>query len=246
MAEDERIYLGSKDQVTEIGDTDTFIIATNDGIRRMTKAQVMEKLGINQLTKELEEDISQLYEEIGDLKASGVTGILAELTGALRVYFTNVQTILPQIAYVTEDNIGNTLIQNAKDVVSVLGGGTVTPEVPDEPDVPEDVTLSSITHDLTLPKNVGSDLSTVATLSQAFESGKTYKIVIDGVVNSETTYFEIRLNANCTYMAFPQGQNGVQEMTKVAGNYDKGSSMKIRATGGSGTLNGLTIYEVTE
>lgn len=54
MTENEGIYLGSKDQVTEIGDTDTFIIATNDGIRRITKAQVMEKLGINQLTKELE------------------------------------------------------------------------------------------------------------------------------------------------------------------------------------------------
>ncbi len=66
MAEDEKIYLGSKDQITEIGDTDTFIIATNDGIRRMTKAQVMEKLGINQLTKELENGLSQLSEEKAD------------------------------------------------------------------------------------------------------------------------------------------------------------------------------------
>lgn len=71
----------------------------------------------------LEEGVSQLSETMKDISASETTGISAELTTALRLYFTNVQTILPQIAYVTENNIGNTLIQNAKDVVSVLGGG---------------------------------------------------------------------------------------------------------------------------
>lgn len=118
MAEDEKIYLGSKDQITEIGDTDTFIIATNDGIRRMTKAQVMEKLGINQLTKKLENDFSQLSEEIDDL--DGLT---------YGIYVGDTQPTNGVMYWL--DTSEDTPVEPDE------------PIIPDEPDVPE-VTLSSI------------------------------------------------------------------------------------------------------
>lgn len=104
----------------------------------------------------VQDAVGKVLETMDDLKASEVTGISAGLTGVLRTYFTNVQTILPQIAYVTEDNIGKTLIQNAKDVVAVLGGEIVEPDEPIEPDNPEvpTVTKYTITNNLT---NVTTD-----------------------------------------------------------------------------------------
>lgn len=90
---------------------------------------------IGELEEQIDEsntNLSELEEQIGDISASEVAGISAELTTALRRYFTNVQILLPQIAYVTEDNVGNTVIQNAVDVVTVLDGEEVV------------VTLSSI------------------------------------------------------------------------------------------------------
>lgn len=114
MAEDEKIYLGSKDQITEIGDTDTFIIATNDGIRRMTKAQVMEKLGINQLTKELENDFSQLSEE----KASINQLSLGIYTDGLMYIFINGQPIGMGI----EVGSSEPVIPESLDKISVVDG----------------------------------------------------------------------------------------------------------------------------
>ena len=74
------------------------------------------------------EDIGKLSEEIADLKATEVTGISAELTGALRVYFTNMQTLLSQLAYTTDNHIGSTLVQNMRDVVSALENRPEQPE----------------------------------------------------------------------------------------------------------------------
>ena len=70
----------------------------------------------------------QLSKEVEALKDSESAGISPELTGALRTYFENVQIILPQLVYITENNAGSTLIQNAKDVVTVLSGGAEEPE----------------------------------------------------------------------------------------------------------------------
>lgn len=70
-------------------------------------------------------------------KLLGGSGISEELTDALKIYFTNVQTLLTQLAYTTENNIGNIVVQNAKDIVSILAG-----EEAEEPD--ETITLTSI------------------------------------------------------------------------------------------------------
>lgn len=93
-----------------------------------------EKAQLNKNT----EDISQLSEEIVDLKQNGTgsgTGLTDELKSALKTYFTNMQTLLPQLAYTTENHIGNTLVENAQAVVIALessgessGGETEQPE----------------------------------------------------------------------------------------------------------------------
>lgn len=88
-------------------------------------------------------EMNEVKDQLKDISASETTGISAELTTAFRRYFTNVQTLLTQLVYVTESNLGNTVIQNASDIVTVLDGGTVTPDEPDTPDNPE-ITLSSI------------------------------------------------------------------------------------------------------
>lgn len=73
------------------------------------------------------EEVGQIRNQIVNLKGSGIS---TELTGALKTYFTNMQTLLTQIAYVTENNLGNTVVQNAKDVVTALENGTTQPEQP--------------------------------------------------------------------------------------------------------------------
>ena len=50
----------------------------------------------------------------------GDAGISAELSNALKTYFTNMQELFTQLAYTSENHIGNTLVQNAKDVVTAL------------------------------------------------------------------------------------------------------------------------------
>lgn len=71
---------------------------------------------------ELKSDISQLSEEIDDLKenVTGGSGLTDDLKSALKTYFTNVQTLLLQLAFVTEENVGATLITNAQAVVTAL------------------------------------------------------------------------------------------------------------------------------
>lgn len=55
------------------------------------------------------------------------TGLSDALKSALKTYFTNMQTLLPQLAYVSENNIGATLIVNAQAVVTALdASGTGT------------------------------------------------------------------------------------------------------------------------
>ena len=98
-------------------------------------------------SNKINSELDSLKESIDDLKGSEATGISAELTGALKTYFTNIQTLLTQVAYTTQNHIGNTVIQNAQNVVEVLTNGTPTePDTPVEPDEPEEpeVTLTSI------------------------------------------------------------------------------------------------------
>lgn len=84
------------------------------------------------------EETDRLSQEIVDLKQNGTgsgTGLTDELKSALKTYFTNMQTLLPQLAYTTENHIGNTLVENAQAVVIALessgessGGETEQPE----------------------------------------------------------------------------------------------------------------------
>lgn len=76
---------------------------------------------------ELKSDMEQLSEEMKNQTGSG-SGLTTALKLALKTYFTNMQTLLPQLAYVTEENIGTTLISDAQDVVTALesGGNTGT------------------------------------------------------------------------------------------------------------------------
>ena len=86
------------------------------------------------------EDISKISEEIDDLKVgvdkdtiteavnnylvanpvTGGTGMPVELKTALKTYFTNMQTLITQLAYTDENHIGSTLIANAKEIVTAL------------------------------------------------------------------------------------------------------------------------------
>lgn len=56
------------------------------------------------------------------------------LTNSLKTYFTNIQLLLSQLAYTTDNHIGNTLIQNARDIVTALNSEPIEPDVPIEPD----------------------------------------------------------------------------------------------------------------
>ena len=60
------------------------------------------------------------YESLDNKPDIVSDGITESLKNTLKEYFTNVQTLLPQIAYVTEENAGNTLIQNAKDIIKEI------------------------------------------------------------------------------------------------------------------------------
>lgn len=91
----------------------------------------------------LEERVDKLTRDIANLKGSETAGISSELTGALKTYFTNMQILLTQIAYVTENNFGNTVIQNARDVVEALENAKVEPEQPTDPE-PEQPTVGII------------------------------------------------------------------------------------------------------
>jgi hypothetical protein len=71
-----------------------------------------------------------------NIEVSG--GLSNDAKSALRTFFVNMQTLLPQLSYITESNIGNTVIQNAMDIVSALDSEPVIPDIPDEPDEPDE------------------------------------------------------------------------------------------------------------
>jgi hypothetical protein len=77
---------------------------------------------------------------------TGGSGLTADLKSALKNYFTNMQTLIPQLAYVTEDNIGAVLISNAKAVVTALdvSGETGGESGGEEPEPPIEITLTKI------------------------------------------------------------------------------------------------------
>ena len=119
MAEDKKIYLGSKDQITEILDTDAFVIVTSDGIRKMTKSQVMEKLGINELNGKFD----KLSEEIANLPTGG--------SGLNNTAKNLLITILRNGVYSTDQSANITALETA------LSSGADIPDTPVEPEQPE-------------------------------------------------------------------------------------------------------------
>ena len=114
---------------------------------------------------------------------------LENLRPALKTFFKNVQTLLTEIVYTREENIGNEIIQNAKDIVSVLE--SVTPE---EPETPTDKTLVSISAtyaggNVTVGKDVSSltDITVTATYSDGSTSEVTGYTLSGEIVEGENT-----------------------------------------------------------
>lgn len=124
------------------------------------------------------EAVREQYKTIVEAVANN--GVTEELKNVLKTYFTNMQTLLPQIAYVTEDNIGNALIQNAKDIVSVLENQpSEEPEEPDTPEVPTDKTLVSISATYTGGNiAVGKDASSLTdvAVTATYSDGSTSQV----------------------------------------------------------------------
>lgn len=65
----------------------------------------------------------------GEKGDKGDAGISTSLRSAIKTFFINMQVLLPQLSYITESNLGNTLIQNAKDIVAALDSEPIAPEV---------------------------------------------------------------------------------------------------------------------
>lgn len=77
----------------------------------------------------LKGNISQLSEDIADLKENGTstgTGLSSTLKSALKTYFTNIQVLIEQMAFSTEEHMGATLKINAQAIVSALESGEET------------------------------------------------------------------------------------------------------------------------
>lgn len=73
--------------------------------------------------------ISNLSEDIADLKENGTstgTGLSSTLKSALKTYFTNIQVLIEQMAFSTEEHMGATLKINAQAIVSALESGEET------------------------------------------------------------------------------------------------------------------------
>ena len=60
---------------------------------------------------------SQIMELLNNLEVGGMP---QSLKTAFKNYFTNIQTLINQMAFITGENIGNTLISNAQSVVTAL------------------------------------------------------------------------------------------------------------------------------
>ncbi|MBO5463792.1 MAG: BppU family phage baseplate upper protein [Clostridia bacterium] len=127
-----------------------------------------------------------------------------ELSNDLKTFFNNIQTLLPQIAYVTEDNIGNAIIQNAKDIVSVLENQPS--EEPEEPDTPTDKTLVSISATYTggnvaAGKDVSSltDVIVTATYSDGSTSDVTDYTLSGEIAEGENTIIVIYEGLTTTF-----------------------------------------------
>lgn len=88
------------------------------------------------------ETLEQRITELEENGVGGGSGLTNTLKDALNTYFTNVQKLFPQLAYVKEDNMGTTVIANAQAVINALGatGGEEEPDTPINPEV----TLTSI------------------------------------------------------------------------------------------------------
>ena len=85
-------------------------------------------------------DQSQIAQAVEDyMEEHPSSGLTSELKTALKTYFTNMQTLITQMAFSTDTHIGATLISNAMAVVTALenSGSVVQPEQPDPPEQPE-------------------------------------------------------------------------------------------------------------
>lgn len=93
--------------------------ATGDAISQLSE----ENIAIDNRVKKLE------LEQDG---ATGSSGMSTDLKSALKTYFTNIQTLIEQMVFSTDEHIGATLKINAQAVVTALES---TEEEPEQPEV---------------------------------------------------------------------------------------------------------------
>lgn len=80
-----------------------------------------ELINVPTKTSELENDSRFITAD--DIPESGIS---IKLTKAFSDFFTNLQTLLPQLAYIEQDHIGATLVSNAETLVKILNNVPLT------------------------------------------------------------------------------------------------------------------------
>lgn len=126
--------------ITEVTTNDSEIVGASVGAN-VDVNQVLLGTGILSTVNKNAEDISKLSKEIEDLKDNGTSGsgLTTDLKSAMKTYFTDMQTLLTQIAYGTDNNLSITMISNAQAVVTALDStGEVEPDTPSEPSEPDE------------------------------------------------------------------------------------------------------------
>lgn len=209
MADDERIYLGSKDQITEILDTDAFVIVTGDGIRKMTKAQVMEKLGI-----------SELKDTIGNGKSEISSDAIVLLTAILRkaVYVSDQSAKITALASALEssgdsDDSGADIPEESEiytitnNLTGVTTNNTAT------------YVIESSTYTATLTVLEGYSLRSV-TVTMGGED-VTETVYVDGVVTIESVTGDVVIETKCLDLStsIHLVQGGINSSVRTDGLY---------------------------
>lgn len=132
--------------------------------------------------------VEEINEKLNQLKNAGLS---EELKTVLITYFTNMQTLLSQLVYISEENIGNTLTNNLTNLIIALGGKICTGISVSYigGDVPVGTSLSSlsgITVTAYYSDDSTSDISDYV-LSGAIAEGENTIIVSYGIHNTSFT-----------------------------------------------------------
>lgn len=191
----------------------------------MVETEVKKINGRELCDNKAREDISKLSEDIADLKENSTSsgsgsgsGLTSALKASLKTYFTNMQSLLPQLAYVSESNYASRLISNAQAVVTALDStGEVNPDEPIVPDNPE-VTLTSISASYyggdVKVETVLSDLTGIVVIA-TYSDGSTANVTdytLSGTITDGSNTITVSYGGKTTTFTVI----GVVEMTGVS------------------------------